>query len=80
MGLAVGAKDIIEIFDAALYDTSSRTRSPYVGEVLVWQNTAGYYLATKVIAIELRGQNGGGFDALTVEYQIASNKSATFAL
>ncbi len=78
VALASGARDIAEVTDAAAYDPSSRVRSPYVGEVVVWQNTAGYYLATKVLAIDVRGP-GGGSDALTLSYKIAPNKSASFA-
>jgi hypothetical protein len=77
VALASGAKEINEIIDATLYDTSSRVRSPYLGEIVVWQNTAGYYLATKVIAIRVRGPNGGS-DTLTLEYKIAPNKSTFF--
>lgn len=76
--LASGAKEIIEIIDAASYDTSSRSRSPYLGEVVVWQNTAGYYLATKVVNINIRDSKGGS-DILTLEYKIAPNKSPSFA-
>jgi hypothetical protein len=77
VALASGAKDIVEIIDAATYDTSSRTRHPFLGEIVVWQNTAGYFLATKVIAIDVRGPNSGA-DTLTLEYKIAPNKSTFF--
>lgn len=78
VALASGVREIIEIVDASSYDTSSRVRMPYLSEVVVWQNTAGYYLATKVVAIDVRGPSGGS-DTLTLEYKIAPNKSASFA-
>jgi hypothetical protein len=48
---------IEEIEDASIYDTSSRTRMPHLGEIAVWQNTAGYYLATKIEKLQARGYN-----------------------
>lgn len=78
VALARGVTDIADISDATQYDPSSRIRSPFVGEILVWQNTAGYFLATKVISIGVRNPNDGS-DEMTVEYRIAPNKSASFA-
>jgi len=78
VALVDDTNEIIEIADASMYDTSSRARSPYLGQILVWQNTAGYYLATKVIAIEVRNQDGG-VDKITLEYRIAPNKSTSFS-
>jgi hypothetical protein len=78
VAIASDAKDIAEITDATVYDSSSRVRSPYLGETVVWQNTAGYYLATKIVAIAVRGPSGGS-DTLTLKYKIAPNKSVSFA-
>lgn len=78
IALASGAKEITDIIDATSYDDSSRTRKPYLGEIVVWQNTAGYTLATKVVAIDIRKPDGGS-DTLTLDYKIAPNKSASFA-
>jgi hypothetical protein len=77
VAVASNISNIPEISDATQYDPSSRVRSPYIGEIVVWQNTAGYFLATKVISIKVRGQNGGA-DELTVAYKIVPNKSASF--
>ena len=78
VALATGATEIKEIINAAAYDSSSRVRSPYLGEIVVWQNTAGYYLATKIEAISARALTDSS-DSLTVEYRIAPNKSSSFA-
>jgi hypothetical protein len=78
VALALGIKEIIDVIDASSYDNSSRTRAPYLGEIVVWLNTAGYYLATKVVAIGKRDLNGGA-SLLTLEYKIALNKSVSFA-
>lgn len=77
VALAVGKKEINEINDASQYDTSSRTRSPYLGEILVWQNRAGYFLATKILKIDIR-RAATGVDEIELEYRIAPNKSLYF--
>jgi Cu/Zn superoxide dismutase len=76
--LAIGVTNITDITDAAIYDTSSRVRSPRLGEVAVWQNTAGYFLATKIEKLQSRS-HGSHVDEITFSYAIAPNKSASFA-
>lgn len=78
VALALGVNKIEEVVDASAYDTSSRVRTPKLGEVVVWQNTAGYYLATKVEKLRSRG-HGGVVDEITFTYEIAHNKSSSFA-
>jgi hypothetical protein len=77
IALAVGVQDISEIEDASMFDTSSRVRSPRLGEIVVWQNTAGYYLATKVQRIQVRG-DASQKDELEFSYAIQLNRTASF--
>jgi hypothetical protein len=77
VALALGAASIGEITDASAYDTSSRVRSPHLGEIVVWQNTAGYFLATKVERLQSR-DHGYPTDEITFTYTIAPNRSASF--
>jgi len=74
---AVGARAIAEIHNADRFDASSRTRSPRVGEILIWKNTAGYYLATMIQSVQVR-EYGALTDDLRIEYQIAPLKQASF--
>jgi hypothetical protein len=78
VALALGVENITDITDASGYDTSSRVRSPHAGEIVIWQNTAGYYLATKVEKLQSRG-HGNAKDEITFSYVIAPNKLASFA-
>lgn len=78
VAIAVGASTIADIQDATQYDPSSRVRTPHIGEILVWQNTAGYFLATRVLAVEARG-SGSALDQVSLEYRIAPTKSASFS-
>lgn len=78
VAIAVGAERICDVRDATQYDPSSRVRTPHVGEILVWQNTAGYFLATKVLSIRTR-KPGITFDEISLEYKIEPTKSASFA-
>jgi hypothetical protein len=78
VALAVGARSFGEISDSASFDTSSRVRSPRTDEIVIWQNTAGYYLATKVEALKSRS-HGAAADEVVFSYMIAPNKSTSFA-
>lgn len=78
VALALGAVSILDITDASVYDTSSRVRTPHIGEIVIWQNTAGYYLATKVEMLQSRG-HGYQTDEIMFSYVIAPNKSSSFA-
>lgn len=77
IALAAGVKEISEIQDAGIYDTSSRVRSPHLGEIVVWRNTAGYYLATRIDALKSRG-HGDAVDEVSFSYDIAPSKLASF--
>ena len=77
VALADGVVEIARLADATQHDTSSRVRNIRIGEIAVWQNTAGYYLATKVTAIKVRDHNSD-VDELTFEYRIAPQKSSSF--
>ena len=70
--------EIGEIDDASQYDPSSRTRTPNAGEIIVWQNTAGYFLATKVLSVQVRSA-GNALDKVSLEYKIAPTKTSSFA-
>lgn len=78
VAIATGAARIEDIVDASVHDTSSRHRSPQTGEVVVWQNTAGYFLATKIISIKSRG-HGFPADEVIFQYVIAVNKGGNFS-
>lgn len=77
VAIAIGVNEIGEITDASSYDTSSRHRSPHLGEIVVWRNTAGYYLATKIEKLQSRG-HGAPVDEMTFSYVIAPHKDANF--
>jgi TIR domain len=79
IALAIKVTQISDIVDATVYDTSSRTRSPEIGEIVIWQNTAGYYLATKVEKVACRGRAGAQADELVFSYVIAADKGADFS-
>ena len=78
VALALDTKEIADITDASTYDTSSRSRTPHLGEIVIWQNTAGYYLATKVERLQSRG-HGAPSDEIAFSYAIAPNKAVSFA-
>ncbi|AZC63169.1 toll/interleukin-1 receptor domain-containing protein [Pseudomonas chlororaphis] len=78
VALALDVREISDIVDASIYDSSSRTRSPQLGEIVIWQNTAGYYLATRVEELKSR-EHGSSSDEIIFTYAIAPSKSCSFA-
>jgi hypothetical protein len=64
VALASGIRAISDIEDASIYDTSSRHRTPHLGEVVVWQNTAGYFAATRIEGLKSRN-HGDSVDEVT---------------
>jgi hypothetical protein len=77
VALATGVANIDEIDDASIFDTSSRVRTPHLGEIVIWRNTAGYYLATKIQRLRSRS-HGSETDEITFSYVIQRNKSSSF--
>lgn len=77
LALATGITNIVDIKDASAFDPSSRTRTPHLGEIVVWQNTAGYFLATRIERLTKRGP-GDQKDELVFSYMIQPNRTAAF--
>lgn len=78
VALAEDTENISDITDASLYDTSSRVRRPYVGDIVIWRNRAGYYAATKLKHVEARGYGSDKY-VIHFTYVISPNKSHSFA-
>jgi TIR domain len=78
VALAVEVTQFADIIDASIYDTSSRVRTPHLGEIVIWQNTTRYYLATKIETIQSRS-HGAITDEVTFTYLIAPHKSTNFS-
>jgi hypothetical protein len=77
VALATGVKSIRDIADASIYDTSSRVRTPQIGEIVVWQNTAGYFAAVKIEKLKARSY-GSEDDEITFSYAVQPNKTSSF--
>lgn len=68
IAMAPNASDLEQIPVLTL-DYSSRTRTPKIGDAVVWRNTHGYYAVTKVISIK-DDSRGSDVDELEIEYLI----------
>jgi hypothetical protein len=77
VALAVGLKEIADINDATVFDPSSRVRTPHVGEIVVWQNSAGYFVATKIDSLASRS-HGDKADEIVFSYRIQPNRTTAF--
>ena len=78
VALAININEITEITDASIFNTSSRVRRPKLNEIIIWQNTSGYYLATKVKKLACRSREAKA-DSVTFTYKIQSNKERNFS-
>jgi len=65
------------ITDARNYDTSSRTRSPAINQIVLLQNRNGFYAAIKIRSIK-DDSRGALSDEVTFEYMIQMNGSPDF--
>ena len=78
LAIAKGANEISQIFDATAYDFSSNSRSPTVGQIVVWLNANGLYAATKIVAIA-DDKRGAPSDELTFDFVILVDGSIDFS-
>lgn len=78
LAIARSTVEIIDIEDAAQLDYSSRTRTPRIGQMVIWRNSNGFYAATKVLEIK-DDTRGDDRDELVFEYTIQTNGSGSFA-
>lgn len=77
VALVKDKQEIRSIDDARVYDGSSRTRSPNVGQIVLLQNTNGFFAALKILDVE-DDTRGSQFDKLTFEYVIQTNGTPDF--
>ncbi|MBL9192878.1 MAG: toll/interleukin-1 receptor domain-containing protein [Opitutaceae bacterium] len=77
IALVSEVRDFADIQDARTYDFSSRTRTPHIGEIVIWRNTSGYFMASRVVAVSARSR-GASRDEVSFEYKIAQNGSYNF--
>lgn len=78
VAIAMGASSIAEIEDASIYDFTSQTRRPRVGEVAVLRNRNGFYAALEILDVK-DDTRGATHDALTFRYSIQSDGSPRLA-
>ena len=52
-------------------DFTSRSRTPQIGDIIIWRNSYGKYAATKIISIK-DSNRGADRDELVCEYVIYS--------
>ena len=77
VALVTDRQQINEIGDAQIYDGSSRTRNPNVGQIVVLKNANGFFAAIKIIRIK-DNTRGSQFDELTFDYVIQTNGTPSF--
>lgn len=79
LALAKGASSIAEIRDAEAFDYSSRTRTPRIGEVVVWRNVNGLYGATQIVSIK-DDTRGDDADEVVFDFRLLPDGGRDFSL
>lgn len=69
---------ITEVVDATSLNYTSRTRNPRVGQIVVFQNTNGFYAAAKLLSIK-DDTRGHSHDELRFEYVIQADRTGNFS-
>lgn len=78
LALAKGVSEISEIKDITIFDYTSRCRSPHTGQIVIFKNTNGIYLAIKILDIKDDSRTDDR-DEVTFEYIIQSDGSIDFS-
>lgn len=78
IALANAASEISDVRDANAFDFSSRSRTPQLGQVLIWRNSNGLYAATKIVSIK-DDTRGASHDELTFEFVILPDGATDFS-
>lgn len=78
IAIADGNKEINEIKDGSIYNSSSRTRTISNGEILILENINGYFAAIKVIDVKYKNRMST-INELNFDFQILDDKSSNFS-
>ncbi len=78
IAIADGNKEINEIKDGSVYNSSSRTRLISNGEILVLENINGYFAAIKIDDVKYKSVAGTRHE-LSFTFQILDDKSSNFS-
>jgi pyrimidine deaminase RibD-like protein len=76
VAIADGLNEISEIKDGGVFDSSSSSRHPAKGQIVILQNTNCFYAAIKIHAI--KDDRMDKINELTFEYSILDNKTSNF--
>lgn len=77
VAIAKGVENIADIEDARDFDGSSRIRRPKLGQIVVLQNTNGFYAAIKIISLKDDSRSDEE-DEVVFDYVIQTNGSPNF--
>ncbi|MCY4579027.1 MAG: TIR domain-containing protein [Chloroflexi bacterium] len=79
-GVALAPRDCVSIgkvVDAQLLDFTSRSRTPQIGQIVMFRNTKGFYAAVQILGIKHGGRGDDNYE-LRFRYVIQSDGSDDF--
>ncbi|MEO5912256.1 MAG: deaminase [Pelobium sp.] len=77
IAIADGCKEINEIKDGSIYNSSSRARTIHEGEILIVENINGFVAAIKIVGVKIKGGTDS-INELNFEFCILDNKTSNF--
>ncbi|EJM65922.1 SEFIR domain-containing protein [Pseudomonas sp. GM50] len=78
VAIAKGAKQFEEILNPQGYDFTSRARTPKVGEIVVFKNINGFFMAAQIEQIQC-SSHGSMSDRVTFAYAVLSRPGSLLA-
>lgn len=78
IAIADGFKEIHEVKDGTVYNTSSRSRSVGINEIVILENNNGYFAAIKILDIKDKSRPNNDRDELRFEFVILPDKTSNF--
>lgn len=78
IAIAEGFKEINEIKDGTIYNTTSRSRAVGLNEIVILENNNGYFAAIKILDVKDKSRPNNDRDELRFEFIILPDKTCNF--
>ena len=78
VSIAEGFKEIYEVKDGTIYNTTSRARTVHIDEIVILENNNGYFAAIKILDIKDKSRPNNDRDELRFEYIILPDNTYDF--
>ncbi len=77
IAIATGCRRIADIRNAKGFDFTSRARTPYAGDIVVFRNVHDFYAAAQILSVKTARRGAGRYE-LSFRYMIQDNGTDSF--